>query len=431
MKKRRQYIRNLIILAIACAVLAVAYFMITANEDPAAAGVLYKLGNDKITKVEIDNSYGSFTFEQKGGAWVVKSKGVYSTNPKKIDLLLSCLEDFKITRILPEEKSDYGFESPQAAVCVVTSGGKEHRFIVGSDAVSGSSVYIKSNGRVMLTSTGMTSQLTGSLAAYRAKDVLMVDPAKIRCIDYYVKSEKTLSLTNKDYQNWTMTYPFEAPARKVLVNELVAKLRSLTIAGYVDSNNENTGLSDPAGKFVLTDQAGVQQTLEIGGVSGNLRYVRIGAQDDIVQLYASDLDSLEMTPQEIMYIAPLDISIYEVQSISIQSGGTTDVFVMEHNGDDTIIKLNGATIPYSTFVSVYIKYLALNADGYDTEPASSADCKAVFTTTLLNGEKVELFLFWRDADTMYMLIDGKMNFYMQESSLAELLYRLQSAKNQA
>lgn len=437
MNKNGRSIRNGIILACVCVGLAIAYFLITAKENPAARGVLYQLGGDKIATVRIDNQYGSFAFEEQGNEWVVDSGGIYRTNPEKINLLLGCLEKFDITRMLPDEKNEYGFSAPQAEVWVTTQGGKAYSFIVGADAVSGSSVYIKSDGNVMLTSTAMTSQLTGSLAAYRAKDVLMVDPAHIRSIVYYENGAETLSVSNTDYHNWTMGYPFSVPAREVVLNELIARLRTLTIAGYADAADADTdnGLSAPAAKMVLTDESGVQQTLEFGAVSDTLQYVRIGAEKDIVQLYATDLDFSKLTPEGVMYLAPLDIDITTVQSISIQTGGMTDTFTLDHSGEEITAKLNDEVISYSlTLVPVYFKCVTLNADGYDVNPAEPGECEAVCTTTLTSGETVELSLYGRDADTLYLYVngkplsDGQTMFYLDRSSLSEMLYRLESAK---
>lgn len=438
----KKNVRSILILVCVAAALYAGYALVLSNENPAQTGMLYKLGNDQIKQVKLENQYGSFVFEQQEGSWVVETSGVYNTNPEKIDLLLSCLKEFKITRMLPQERSEYGFDKPQAKVSVVTNGGKKHSFVVGAEAIQGSSVYIKSNGRVMLTSTGMISQLTGSLAAYRAKDVLKVDPKKIRTIDYYIKGEKILSISNTDYQNWIMHEPFEAPARSVVLNEFVSKLKKLIIAQYVDADAaEDTGLDNPARWMVLTDWAGRQQKLFFGTVEGNFEYVRIGGEKDVVKLYASDLDFSQLTPQGVMYIAPLDIGIANVQSVSIQAGGKTELFTLQHKddaveGDSNIsVQCNGADIALTDFVSVYFKCITLNADGFEPVQAGQSvfgECEAVCTTTLLNGEKVELSLYRRDADTLYMVYNGKMltsgqmGFYLQKSSLKELLYRLQS-----
>ena len=67
MSKRGKTIRNGIILGVLCVALAAAYFVITANENPAAKGVLYELGNDQITNVTIQNTFGDSYFYQQDG----------------------------------------------------------------------------------------------------------------------------------------------------------------------------------------------------------------------------------------------------------------------------------------------------------------------------------------------------------------------------
>jgi len=438
MTMRGKSIRNGIIIGMLCIALVVAYFVITANETPAAKGVLYTLGNDHISTIRIKNTYGDYSFYKDGDDWVVESDGVYRTNPEKIQLLLGCLEQFSINRMLTDEKSEYGFETPQAQVWVKTAGGDAYQFLVGNDAISGSSVYIRSGDDIMLTSTAMTSQLTGSLAAYRAKKVLMVDPSQIRSIEYFVNGEQTLLLTNTDYFNWKMGAPFRAPARNVIVNELIAKLRSLSIAGYIDSTSavSNMGLEAPTIRMILVDQEGITQTLEFGSVLDTVQFVRIGAESDIVQLYVSDLDFKDLTPEGVMYVAPLDISIDLVQSVSIKTGGAEDLLVLDRSGAVISATLNGKPVDYAeTFVSIYFKCITINADGYDTPPPAQGEREATITVTKTNGETVELSLYHRDEDTLYLYLNGEpirsgdTIFYSDARSLTELIYRLQGASD--
>jgi len=439
MSKRGKTVRNGILLGVLCVALAGAYFLISANENPAAKGVLYELGNDRITNVSIENTFGNYDFYQQDGNWVVESDGVYRTNLEKMKLLLGCLESFTISRMLADEKAEYGFDDPQAQVSVQTEQGKNYRFTVGNETVSGASVYIKSSDDIMLTSTAMTSQLNGSLAAYRAKDVLMVDPASIRSIVYFVDGEQKLSLKNTNYHDWTLEFPFQAPAREVVLNELVAKLRTLVIAGYVDatSGKSDTGLSAPAASMILTDQNGVTQTLDFGSVLDTVQYVRIGSESDIVQLYTSDLDFKDMTPEGMMYVAPLDIPIDSVQSVSIKTDGAEDLLVLDRSGAVISATLNGKPVDYAeTFVSIYFKCITINADGYDTTPLAQGEREATITVTKTDGETVELAIYHRDEDTQYLYKNGEpihsgdTVFYTDARSLAELLYRLTGAKAQ-
>lgn len=435
MNKRGKTVRNGIILGVLCVALASAYFLISANENPAAKGVLYELGNDQITNVTIENTFGNFSFYQQDGNWVVESDGVYRTNPEKMKLLLGCLESFTISRMLTDEKAEYGFDAPQAQVSVQTERGKTYRFTVGNESVSGSSVYIKSGDGIMLTSTAMTSQLDGSLAAYRAKDVLMVDPAKIRSIEYSVGGKQVLALTNTDYHHWSMEYPFAVQGREVILNELIAKLRTLVIAGYVDSTSDvgDTGLDTPNASMTLTDENGVKQTLDFGTVQDTIQYVRIGGKSDIVQLYASDLDFSNLTPEGLMYVAPLDIPVDAVQSVLVEADGQSDLLAVDRSGDVTQSTLNGKAIDYANaFVSIYFKCITINADGYDSTPPEPGAEQARITITKTDGTTVSLSLCARNESTLYLFVDrqavhsGEFTFYSDASSLQELLFRLRS-----
>jgi hypothetical protein len=196
---------------------------------------------------------------------------------------------------------------------------------------------------------------------------------------------------------------------------------------------EAMGLSYPASKLVLMDEAGVIQTLEFGIASESLQYVRIGTKDDVVKLYVSDLAVSELTPQDVMYIAPLDINVDQVQSVSIRADGVEDILALERNDEEVIATLNGVQIPYSSgFVPIYFKCITLNADGYDTGSTEPGRCEAVCMVTTINGQAIELALYERDDDTLYlyvngqMITDGEARFYADRSSLTELLYRLQA-----
>jgi len=187
--------------------------------------------------------------------------------------------------------------------------------------------------------------------------------------------------------------------------------------------------------MTLTDQNGATQTLYFGTVTDTLQYVRIGSESDIVQLYASDLDFSALTPEGVMYIAPLDIPVDSVESVSIQSNGTEDVLALDRSGAEVKATLNGNPIDYTdTFVSIYFKCITINADGYDSNPSTQGAREAMITVKKTDGEIVELSLYRRDASTLYLYVNGEpilageTMFYTNALSLEELLYRLQGAQ---
>ena len=172
--------RTLIILAAAAILLCGIYIWMETTDDATISGSLYRMAEDEtITGIKISNLYGNYEFVQDDKQeWGVAADGnVYRTHDNKMELVIGALENIVVTRVLEEEIPDYGLESPQAVVTCTTSKGNTHSFAIGNETVSHSEVYIRDqrNGKVMVTSTGSVAQFTGSLSAYRDKEIFTID----------------------------------------------------------------------------------------------------------------------------------------------------------------------------------------------------------------------------------------------------------------
>ncbi|MEG0584912.1 MAG: DUF4340 domain-containing protein [Christensenellaceae bacterium] len=427
----KKNIRNLLILVIVFAALLTVFLILDSNNDPAATGVLYKIEDDGIKKIEINNEFGSYAFEKTGEEWMISSgEDTYRTNPEKMNLLISSLQSVPIDRVLDEKIAEYGFEQPRATVKVTDTKGNTYSFLVGAETASRANAYVYDlkTKKSMVTSTAAVSQLTGSLQAYRAKDVLTIDSTKIRRLAFYENEKLYMSVTNTDYKNWALEYPFEAPARKVILTEFVAKMRGWEVAGYPEQTQTKAdmGLENPKTAMQITDANGNQQTIFFGKDDGTTTYVQIG-ENEIVKLYTVDVNLSTMTPEQVMYVAPLESNIGELKSISVTKD-TPYVFTIDHSGSVPVITENGKDVSYQDFSGILTKYITLNATGYDPKQIdTSGKPVAVCTSVLTDGGTKELKLYPRDADTLYMLVDGKTEFYLNIADLDELLYRIEKA----
>ncbi|MEG1859600.1 MAG: hypothetical protein RR193_04575, partial [Christensenellaceae bacterium] len=129
----KKNIRNLLILVIVFAALLTVFLILDSNNDPAATGVLYKIEDDGIKKIEINNEFGSYAFEKTGEEWMISSgEDTYRTNPEKMNLLISSLQSVPIDRVLDEKIAEYGFEQPRATVKVTDTKGNTYSFLVGA-----------------------------------------------------------------------------------------------------------------------------------------------------------------------------------------------------------------------------------------------------------------------------------------------------------
>ena len=427
--------RTLIILAVAAILLCGIYIWMETTDDATISGSLYRMADDEtITSIKISNLYGNYDFALNDRQeWNVTADGsTYRTHSNKMELIVSALKNIAVTRVLEEEIPDYGLESPQAVVTCTTSKGSTHSFAVGNETVSHSEVYIRDqrNGKVMVTSTAAVAQFTGSLSAYRDKDIFTIDKENIVSVEYYRNGQHELTVDRTD-GSWKLTHPFEAPARNVVMTEFISEWGKWTAAGFPQEGDRNyaaMGLEDSTTWLEFTDANGETQRLQIGASQGTGTFVRTGGTDEVTVMYTTDLDFTDFTPDSLVFVSPLKTTADKIAGITVQTAAGIDTFVVEQleNGKQKVT-LNGAEIDPNTFASIFSKYIGMNADGY--APGQAGDSVvAVLTTTYVDGSAAQLILQPRDDTTFYMYVDGSTDFYMNASELAELLYRIESAK---
>ncbi|MBR5558903.1 MAG: DUF4340 domain-containing protein [Oscillospiraceae bacterium] len=427
--------RGLIILAVVAAALIGIYFWMETTDNAAISGSLYRMDEDEtITGISINNVYGLYEFSlDQEGRWNVTTDGnTYRTHTNKMDLILSALKNISISRVLDEEIPDYGLEKPQSIVTCTTSKGDTHCFAIGNETVSKAEVYIRNqeNGKVMVTSTGAVAQFTGSLSAYRDKEVFTIDKNNIVSVEYYKDGEKQLAV-DRTGGSWKLTYPFEAPARQIIMNEFISDWVKWTAAGFPQEGSEDyagMGLENSATWLDFVDANGKTQRLQIGSNQGTGTYVRTGDRDEVAVMYTTDLDFSKFTPDALVFVSPLKATADQLASITVQTAAGTDTFVVEQlDGGKQKVTLNGAEIHSNDFASIFSKYIGMNADGYAPGDAGNS-VVAVLTSTYVDGSKAQLILQPRDESTFYMLVDGSTDFYINANELEELLYRINSVK---
>ena len=430
----KQY-RGLILLAALAVILGAVYFWLETTDDAAVSGVLFRLEEgETITAITIDNQYGTYEFAKNGeGNWTVASGGnTFRTHASKMELMLSALGRIDISRVLEEEIPEYGLQYPRAAVTCITDQGKVCSFAIGNETASASEVYLRSqkDGRVMVTSTGAVAQFTGSLSAYRDKEIFTIDKNNITAIEYFRDGQHQLTVTQSD-GGWKLTHPFEAPARQIVMNEFLSACGKWMAAGFPQEGSTDyaaMGLQDSGTWLSFTDAQGRTQRLLIGAQQGTGTYVRTGDEAEVAVMYTTDLDFADFTPDELVFVSPLKATADRLASITVQTAAGTDTFTVEQlEGGKQRVALNGTEIDPNSFASVFSKYIGMNADGY--APGQAGDSVvAVLTSTYVDGSTAQLVLLPRDETTFYMLVDGRTDFYMNAGELEELLYRINSVK---
>ncbi|MEA4854655.1 MAG: DUF4340 domain-containing protein [Christensenella sp.] len=422
--------KKLLVLLAVLAALIILFIFVSTSGNPAISGKLFSIDSSQIGQVELKNQYGEYTFTLQNGKWIVGQDGQeYRTNDEKMKLMMDALGNFTVSRILDQEIDAYGLKDPLADVTVKTSDGKEYSFLVGNTTVSSSSAYIKDaqTGLVGLTPTANVAQLDGSLTAYRDKNIFTIDNANIRQIIYYKNGQPSVGLVS-DGTNWYLNYPYEAPARAIVTQEILTMLNGWTIAGFPDPEQVSAGdmgLDNNSDALVLVDAQGKQQALQFGKQSGSATFVRTGGEDEIAMLYTADIDFSALNAEDLVFIAPLKTQVSNVASITVAA--ENERYVLEANHEAKTASLNGKLINYEDFISIYYAYITLLADGRDDKGATDMTPVAELSTMLSDGSTLSMTLVPRDDSTYYMaLSDGTSFYYMEKQRLEELMQRIRA-----
>ncbi|MDR1579700.1 MAG: DUF4340 domain-containing protein [Synergistaceae bacterium] len=402
--------------------------MLYRSDDPADTGVLFRLGKgETIKSISIENTRGKFSFFRENPRWIVEENGTrYRAGDTKMRILTQILASLDVTRVLEGERAEYGFSSPDAVVSFVMDSGKSFSFLVGNRTPDLMSAYARdaNGGKSALIRSTAADHLTGSLAAYRDREILGVQLRRLTGIARYVNGELLCAFAKTGGEGWRMTFPFEAPAKVVEMSEFIAGMKNWRIAAFPGAASARYGLDKPDAAIILSDDAGNVQTIEIGRREGIYKYVRFGEYGDIAALYAADVDLSKLDPVRMMFVAPLRAPLADVRSIKIES--RAGVYGLTYDKTSRSAEFLGTSISEADFINIFYKFITMTASGFDGSSVPRGHSVASLDIET-EGGKANLVLRERGADSYFMRINGlDTPFYMASRRLEELMGRIEA-----
>jgi hypothetical protein len=421
------------ILAVLAVILGGIYFSLTQTTDPAKTGQLFHFSKGEgLSEISVTNHYGSYIFIHENEKWIMTRPDQYRVNQEKVSIMSEFILNMPINRELDNDLVEYGLTSPNATVKIVSTNNKEFTFHIGNLTPSKAQVYLKDaqSGKVYICDIGAVAQFDGSLASYRDKEIFSIDKTQITRLVYYEGSRQMLNVERVNLQDWKMTFPYTAPARSVELNELTGKMLGWVVAGYPDENTLDlaaVGLEHPLHILEVSDASGESQRLEFGKSEEGMIYVRTGSSQDVVKLFTVDIDFTRLSADKLLFLQPLRTTIDQVASIDLEYKGEKTTLKLDQSRNPPIITLEGNEIPYSDFLSFFIKYTGLSAEGNDPE-TKVGELIFALKTTHFDGSTQQLKLFDRDENSVFMDFNGEAHFYMNIEQIKQLLYHLDIAK---
>jgi hypothetical protein len=155
-------------------------------------------------------------------------------------------------------------------------------------------------------------------------------------------------------------------------------------------------------------------------------YVRTGSQEDIAKLFTVDIDFSQFTVEKLIFIAPLQEKIQNISKISIVTPEKTSRFELDHSTDPITILVDEKRVSYEDFISLYVKFSNLSADGYELG-SHPGDTYLTLTTTKIDGTSTTMSIKYRDDNSFFLDISGNTDFYINKEEIDQLLFRWETA----
>lgn len=358
--------KTIIILAAAVLVLAAAtaaVFMWSPSEkqeeESTAETIYIWQGNaDDMQSIDVSVPDDNFTFV-KGDEdkWSIKGLEGAAVKNYSISMLASDLAAMTAKSVVEENAADlskYGLSDTKYVISANFSDGTKKTYYGGNKTSMGDGYYFKdadSDTVYTIYSTKFES-LFAEKSSYRDITLLKVDSNKIKSISIkrsdgeisVKKLENPETVEGYTLASWEMTSPINGTVDdSQFSTNVLEKLTSLSVSEIVSDKGDFAayGLSNPYAVVTLSDEDGVTQSLKIGSLDGDNRYVSVDSEPTIYSVAASalsfaDVDAFKLATK-FVYIAYVD----KLDNITVTTGDAVYTLSASGEGDDRKFSFNG------------------------------------------------------------------------------------------
>lgn len=480
----KKNIRLIIICCIAAALLAgvLIFLLVTAPEEkaeepPPEAGPASRLIYDKdpqnISKLTIENEYGSYTITRTGGGddagWDIEGISGVPINSLVLDSIIESAATLTAQQVVTENAEDisiYGLDEPFAKVTSVYSDGAgtintlilgnlvptgaNRYFMVEGDpavyTVSNSDMFYFLNDKYDLVNrivyTARTAADENDTANYTRINKMTIKRSDLDydiVIEYDVRLEDE-SITVSNSSGYVMTEPVFRelnPETSSAVTRDIFGLAASRIGIIHPSEDdiEMSGVNDPSAEVYAEINGGDTLHFRIGNESFNddsekpERYVLVDGTD-ILYIFEEDrLPWLSFVPIRILATPFTSNYIYDLESLDISCEGKEMHFTMTGtSADDFAVKLDGNDTDTNAFRSLYQFILRAPSDEFFFE---ETDAEPVLTISISRYDGKSDVIEFIPAENRRSIIrlNGKVTYRCASAYADRLIRNLELYEN--
>ena len=217
---------------------------------------------------------------------------------------------------------DFGLAAPRFTV-ILFSDGKSERYEFGRTTPSGEEVYVRQEGKdgVFTVPVRVAQELARPLGELRRRRLFTIGRADVAAIGLKTAGGQ-LSKLIKEKGGWRLTEPVDAPADRIVVEELVDTLCSAKVVDYAAGTGAAPGFGDNEGYAIsLRDSLGTVEKLVLGAPADTNVIWALTPEGAVVHVEAKLL-SLCRRRQKILE----DTRVFPVERQTVLSFSVTEGF---------------------------------------------------------------------------------------------------------
>jgi len=340
--------RNAVLLLVVLGLLTGAYFLVKSKKTSDTAGStenkalkMLDLGTDQLTGITLENRDGKFVFVKRDKEWVLSFPEGLKIDKSRIEALASELSGLTASKLIEEDAKDlaqYGLDKP-STVSATLSDGSLKTVELGDRTPAGDGYYVKlkGSGKVYTVDSYTGDKLNSRKNDIRDRTVFTAKAEEITGFSMD-KAGKTVFAAKKEDDNWVLTLPLDANADMSSLGIIFNSVLNVTVKDFVEDNPPDSGkygLKNPSYSIEVETAKG-KTRIDLGSEKekGSLIYGRIGTSNEVVTFDEGSLNFLDKPLKEIMEVFAYIVNISDVDKITVEMDGKTDVFDIQTDKDD-------------------------------------------------------------------------------------------------
>ncbi|MEW5802384.1 MAG: DUF4340 domain-containing protein [bacterium] len=287
----------------------VAYLLERPKDNNQPLSLFPEFSMDTAALVDIHNKGENVVLAKVDKGWKIGDEKGFPADPELVKKALESIKELKkannIVSRNPENQNLYEVDPNKGIEVKVTDGNKKPlaNFLVGKTGPDFMSTYLRKAGsQEVLLCDGyhLRSMFSRTTKNWYDLNVCTFTPEEISKIEI-VEGDKKLTL-KKENDNWQLTDPNQAPAKKNLVDDMtntLSRLRAIDLAVEETEKLAEYELSPPAKQITVALSDGTEKKIMVGKKNDKNQYY-VKADKDVLYLVSQfNISKLSKTFDEL------------------------------------------------------------------------------------------------------------------------------------